>query len=218
MDGFDRINKIREQQSAMSSEIPPTEQDAVRTRACTPMYKILTITLIVVLLLTAVYAFLHPVNKIKLRFLLYRSFTIEVVATSYGQYQTKDILVDGNLINFEDEYYELDGDKIFKYVKTGKNTWKRIASDEEWTKDVELGEILLDKGNYKRVKGRLFAWRLKNSVAETVDDLSSITIERDAGKIAIVGYKNGVKISMRFIMFGKTSIDPPWEDPGVTVE
>ena len=218
MDGFDRINKIREQQSAMSSETPPTEQDTVRTRTRTPLYKFLTIILIVVLLLTAVYAFLHPINKLKLKFLLYRSLTIEVAATSYGQYQTKDILVDGNLINFEDEYYELDGDKLFKYVKTGKNSWKRMPADEEWTKDVELGEILLDKGNYKRVKGRLFAWRLKNSVAETVDDLSSITVERDAGKIAIVGYKNGVKISMRFIMFGKTSIDPPWEAPGMTVE
>jgi hypothetical protein len=218
MDNFDRLNKIREQHQTIACEVPSSEQNVAKARTSVPLPKIVAIILIAVLLLTAIYAFLHPIYKIKLKFFLFRNCTIEVVATAYGEYETKDVLIDGNLINAGEDYYEIDGDMIFKYVKTGKNTWQRMTVDEEWMGDLELGDKLLDKNNYKRAKGRLFAWRLKNSVAETIDDLSSITLERDVGKIAIMGYSNGVRISLRFTMFGKTKIDPPWEEPGMIVE
>ena len=218
MDSFDRLNKIREQEPTVACEIPSSEQNVAKARAYPPLPKIVSIILIAVLLLTAVYTFLHPIYKVKLKFFLFRSCTIEVVATSLGGYQTRDVRIDGNLINVGADYYEIDGDVIYKYVKTGKNTWQKTVSDEEWTEDLELGDKLLDKSNYKRVKGRLFAWRLKNSVAETIDELSSITLERDAGKIAIMGYYNGVRISLRFTLFGRTRIDPPWEEPGMIVE
>ena len=203
----------------MPCEMPSSEQDVARARNAAPLPKIVSIILIAVLILTAVYTFLHPIDKLKLKLFLFRSYTIEVAASSFGEYQAESLCVDGNLIKVGADYYEIDGDMIYKYVNIGKNTWHRIPADEEWTEDdLELGDKLLDKNNYKRVKGRLFAWRLKNSVAETIDDLSSITLERDGGKIAIVGYYYGVRISLRFTLFGRTRIDPPWEKPGMIVE
>ena len=76
---------------------------------------------------------------------------------------------------------------------------------------------MLDKKNYKHKEEALFVWRLKNSVAETISELSSITLEKDGGKIAIMGNGYGEKISLRFTRFGKTEIDPPWEEPGMKV-
>ena len=215
MDNFDRINNIREQQS---HEMTSSQHNVAIARAEAPLPKIVAVLLIALLILTAIYAFLHPVDKIKLNFFLFRNCTIEVVATAWGEYETKNTRIDGNLIMIGDNYYEIDGNTIYEYVKTGKYTWTRIQSDEEWTEDVELGNKLLDKNNYIRVKERLFAWRLKDSVAKTIEELSSITLERDAGKIAIVGYYKGVRIALRFTLFGRTKIDPPWKEPGMKVE
>lgn len=215
MDNLDKLNNIREQQFY---DMPPSQENIDKARNNSRLPKIVSIILIVVLILTGIYTLLHPIHKIMLKFFLFRNCTIEVVATTFGGYETRDVLIDGNMIKGGTDYYEVDGNTVYKYVKIGNNTWKRIASDEEWTEDVELGSKLLDKNNYKRVKGKLFTWRLKNSVAETIDEISSITLERDAGKIAIVGYRNGVKISLRFTLFGRTKIEMTWEEPGMSLE
>ena len=215
MDNFDKLNNIREQQFY---DMPPSQENVDRVRNKSPLPKIVSIILIVALILTGIYTLLHPIHKIMLKFFLFRNCTIEVVATAWMEHETRDVLIDGNFIKVGADYYEVDGNMVYKYVKIGNNTWKRIASDEKWTEDVELGSKLLDKNNYKRVKGKLFTWRLKNSVAETIDEISSITLERDAGKIAIVGYRNGVKISLRFTLFGRTKIELPWEEPGMSLE
>ena len=120
------------------------------------------------------------------------------------------------MIKVGDDYYEIDGDKIYTYVKIEEDTWQRRPV-EELTSHLESANKLLDKSSYKKVKGKLFAWRLKNSVAETISELSSITLEKDGGKIAIMGNGYGEKISLRFTRFGKTEIDPPWEEPGMKV-
>lgn len=91
------------------------------------------------------------------------------------------------------------------------NTWQRVPADTEWGEDFKTGNNLLDKNNFERVKGKLFTWTLKNSIAETIDDLSLVTLERDEGKIAIVGYYKGVRYSIRIIRFGRTKIELPWE-------
>ena len=217
MDRFDRINNIREQQPIPEYEMPSSQDKVAKARNYVPFPKIVAIILIAALILTAIYALLHPIDKINLKFFLFGNCTIQVVTTSFGEYETKDVLIDGNLIKVGDEYYEIDGDMIYTYVKIEDNIWQRRPADEELTKHLEAGNKLLDKNSYKRVKGKLFAWRLKNSVAETISGLSSITLERDGGKIAIVGYGYGEKISLRFTRFGKTEIDPPWEEPGMNV-
>ena len=215
MDNFDKLNNIREQQFY---DMPPSQENIDKVRNNSRLPKIVSIILIVALILTGIYTLLHPIHKIMLKFFLFRSCTIEVVATAWMEHETEKVRIDGNFIKVGADYYEVDGNTVYKYIKIGNNTWKRIASDEEWTEDVELGSKLLDKNNYKRVKGKLFTWRLKNSVAETIDEISSITLERDAGKIAIVGYRNGVKISLRFTLFGRTKIELPWEEPGMRLE
>lgn len=218
MENFDRIGKIRDQQPIPDYETPPSQDRDAKVRASAPFPKFLAILLIAALVLTVVYAFLHPINKLKVKFFLFRNCTIQVVAQGIGGYETKKIRIDGNLIQVGDaRYYEVDGDTVYEYVRTGKNTWIRIPTDDYQAEDLELGNQLMDRKSYKRVKGKLFTWRLKNSVAETVDGLSSINLKRDAGKIAIVGYSGGAQVTMRFTRFGRTHIDPPWEEPGMIV-
>lgn len=217
MDNFDRLNMIRDQQAIVVGEMPLSEQDKVRVNTYSPLLKIMSVFLIIALILSVVYIFLHPINKVKVKFLLFRNCAIEVVATYYGEYASEEILIDGNLIKAGNVYYEIDGDTVYKYEKTAKDTWKRTVVDEEEFagQDDDFVKILFDRSSYKRVKNRPFAWRLKNSVVDTVDELSSVTLERDGGKIAIVGYSNGVRISLRFTRFGRTKIDPPWEEQGM---
>lgn len=218
MENFDRLTRMHEQQPIPDYETPPSQDNVPKARADAPFPKILSILLIVGLIATAIYTLLHPINKVKLKFFLFRNCTIQVEALGLGHFESKNIRIDGNLIMVGDtHYYEVDGDTIYEYVKTGKNTWAKVPTDEEWVEDLESGRLLLEKSSYKRVKGKLFTWRLKNSVAETVDGLYSINLKRDAGKIAIVGYSSGTQITMRFTRFGRTHIDPPWEEPGMIV-
>ena len=216
MDRFDRINNIREQQPIPEYEMPSSQDKVAKARNYVPFPKIVAIILIAALILTAIYALLHPIDKINLKFYLFDNCTIQVVSTSFGEYKTKDVLIDGNLIKFRDDYYEIDGDKIYTYVKIEEDTWQRRPV-EELTAHLESANKLLDKNSYKKANGKLFTWRLKNSVSETIRELSSITLERDGGKIAIVGNGYGEKISLRFTKFGKSEIDPPWEEPGMKV-
>ena len=217
MDNIDRLNNIREQQFC---EMPSSQEHMDKIRNNSPLPEIVSVVLIIVLIFTAIYASLHPIHKVLFKFFVFRNCTIEIdIQNTWIGSETKKVLIDGNLINLGGDYYEVDGNEVYKYIKTGKCTWERIPADEEeWTENSELGNTLLDKNNYKRVKGELFAWRLKNSVAETIDELSSITLRRDAGKIAIVGYYNGVKIAFLFALFGRTKIDPPWEEPGMNLK
>jgi hypothetical protein len=220
MDRFDRINNIREQQPIPDYEMPSSQDKVAKARNYAPFPKIVAIILIAALILTIIYALLHPIDKINLKLFLFDNCTIQVVTTSFGEYEeyeTKDVLIDGNLIKVGDEYYEIDGDMVYTYVKIEEDTWQRRPTDEKLTKHLEYANKLLDKNSYKKVKGKLFAWRLKNSVAETISELSSITLEKDGGKIAIMGNGYGEKISLRFTRFGKTEIDPPWEEPGMNV-
>jgi hypothetical protein len=217
MDRFDRMNNIWERQPIPGGEMPSSQDKEAKARSYAPFPKIVSIILIAALILTVIYALLHPIDKINLKFFLFDNCTIEVVTTSFKEYYTKELRIDGNLINIGNDYYEVDGDMVYTYVKIEEDTWQRRPADEEWAEDLRYVNILLDKNSYKRVKGRLFAWRLKNSVAETIRGLSSITLERDGGKIAIMGYGYGEKISLRFTRFGKTEIDPPWEEPGMNV-
>lgn len=219
MDNLDKFNMIRDQQSIAVCEMPLSDQDKVRESTYSPLLKIVSVFLIIAVILSTVYIFMHPINKIKIKFFLFRNCTIEVSATNYFGYASEKVLIDGNLIKAGNAYYEIDGDTVYKYEKIGKNTWRRAPADEEFLDDDnEFASTLLDRGNYKRVKGRLFAWRLKNSVADTVDELSSVTLERDGGKISIIGYSDGIKVYLRFKLFGRTRINPPWEEPGMKLE
>ena len=216
MDRFDRMNNIWEQQPIPDGEMPSSQDKEAKARSYAPFPKIVSIILIAALILTVIYALLHPIDKINLKFFLFDNCTLQVVTTSFGKYKTKDVRIDGNLIKVGDDYYEIDGDMVYTYVKIEEDTWQRRPV-EELTSHLESANKLLDKSSYKKVKGKLFAWRLKNSVAETISELSSITLERDGGKIAIMGYGYGEKISLRFTRFGKTEINPPWEEPGMKV-
>ena len=88
MENFDRITKIREQQPIPDYEAPSSKDDAAKARTHAPFPKILSIILIAALIFTVIYAFLHPINKIKLKFFLFRNCTIQVVAKGLGDAST----------------------------------------------------------------------------------------------------------------------------------
>ena len=218
MDKFNRFENAPERQYTDIYEVSSYKYDQIRRNDNPLWLRIVYKALIIFLILMAVYMLLHPIDKIMLKFFLFRNCTLEAVSTSWGERESREVLIDGNLIKVGSDYYEVVDDQIYTYIKTGKYTWKRVLADEEWIDDRELGETLLDKSNYKLKEGKLFVWRLKNSVAETIDELSSITLERDAGKIAIVGYRYTTRIAIRFTRFGTTKIDPPWKERGMRIE
>ncbi len=213
MNKFDRYSDVPKANvwDVQENKIPIN--DGIKSQRNPLWLKIVAYILLGALLLGLIYGLLHPVNKVKLKFLLTQNCTIEVVAT-YGYKETrKNILIDGNLLQVGSEYYEIDDEKLYTYIKNYNGEWERVLSeDDEFSiEDSEIGIELLKRSNYQRAKGRLFVWSLKKYVEADIDGLSNITFQRDAGKLAIVGYYNGVRISLRFTNFGKTNITPPWE-------
>ena len=104
---------------------------------------------------------------------------------------------------------------IYSYSKDENGNWQRtlLELDTFLIVDPEL----LDRSNYRRVKGKLFVWELKPEIAQEMDDISNIRLKRVGGNIAIVGevYRNDGRLyemSISFSKFGFTFIDPPVKD------
>lgn len=74
--------------------------------------------MILLLSLTVFYVFLHPIDKIRVKFFFTCSCTIQV--RGEGAYKDHDILIDGKFIKINSEYYEIDGDDIYVYRKGKK--------------------------------------------------------------------------------------------------
>ena len=96
MDRFDRINNIREQQPIPGGEMPSSQDKTAKARSYAPFPKIVAIILIAALILTVIYALIHPIDKINLKFFLFDNCTVQVVITSFGEYKTKDVHIDVN--------------------------------------------------------------------------------------------------------------------------
>lgn len=210
---FDRINTITENRTMDWNENPLPIDEDIRNKKIPLWIRIILYVLLASIVLGIFYMLLHPVNKVKLKFFLTRNCTIEIVA-SYGFETTRRyVYIDGNVIKIGSECYEIDDGKLYTYIKNSKGEWERILSKEnELIENSDIGVQLLKRSNYKRAKGHLFAWSLKKDVDSDIEELSRITFQRDDGKLAIVGYSGVVRVSMRFIKFGKTEITPPWEE------
>ena len=170
------------------------------------------ILLILLLSLTVFYIFLHPIDKIRVKFFLTRNCTIQV--RGEGAYKDHDILIDGKFIKIGSEYYEIDGDDIYVYRKGNKGEWQRnlYSNVDAFAEKVGLGDPLFKARNYKSVKGKLFTWELNTDAVELNRDFSNVTLQREDGVISLVSYEGRERVAMRFCRFGTTHIDLPWEE------
>ena len=170
------------------------------------------ILLILLLSLTVFYIFLHPIDKIKVKFFLTRSCTIQV--RGEGAYKDHDILIDGKFIKIGSAYYEIDGDDIYVYRKGNKGEWEKTlySGFDDFAKKGSFGDSLFKVSSYKRVKGKLFSWELNTDVVEPSKDFSNVTLKREDGIISLVGYEGRDRVAMRFCRFGTTHKDLPWEE------
>ena len=169
---------------------------------------------------SVIYTFLHPLDKIKLRYFFSRNCTIEVVSKvtphnsniTYPYEGNSQVLIDGDWIEAKGKYYNLVDGEVFRYYKDMYGKWQK----ESYEIDTSMSSKLLDKKNYVRDKKNPFVWKLKEEAYEDTFTLSNIRIERFAGFIAIVGETDGngydAKIILYFRGFGITNIELPWEE------
>ena len=179
------------------------------------------IYLLALLLISAViYAFLHPIDKIKLRFFFTRNCTIEVVSKitphnsniTYPYEGNSKVLIDGDWIEANGKYYNLVDGEVYRYYKDMYGKWQK----ESYEISTSTSSKLLDKKNYVRDKKNPFVWKLKEEAYEETFSLRNIRIKRFAGCIAITGETDGngydAEIILYFRGFGITDIELPWEE------
>ena len=175
--------------------------------------------LIIVLVLSLIYALIHPIHKIQICFFLTRSCTIEkmVKGNEIISYKTtSEQLIDGDWIcskgEYRSYYYKIEDGVKYRYYQDEKGEWQRRPI--ELAPDSEIDAALLDASNYERAG--LFVWKLKDEIANQIDDVTNIRVTRVAGCISIVGdyYSGGKKYEVvtRFKKFGITRVTPPVED------
>ena len=175
--------------------------------------------LIIVLVLSLIYALIHPIHKIQICFFLTRSCTIEkmVKGNEIISYKTtSEQLIDGDWIcskgEYRSYYYKIEDGVKYRYYQDEKGEWQRRPI--ELAPDSEIDAALLDASNYERAGP--FVWKLKDEIANQIDDVTNIRVTRVAGCISIVGdyYSGGKKYEVvtRFKKFGITRVTPPVED------
>lgn len=113
----------------------------------------------------------HPVDTLKLRAAFAENCTLTVHVGALSQQVHATIMIDGNLIAITENseydktvYYELEGDRVYLYEHDFWGGWERVdlkqryeAMDMEWEDNIEIGETLMDRNNYERADGKLFA-------------------------------------------------------------
>lgn len=172
--------------------------------------------LIIALVLSVIYVLIHPIHKIQIWFFLTRSCTIEkmVRGNEIVSYKTtSEQLIDGDWICSEYEYrsyyYKMEDGVKYRYYQDENGEWQRRPIEPN--PDSAIDAALLDAGNYERES--LFVWKLKDDIANQIDDVSNIRVKRVAGCISIVGdyYSGGKKyeVVVRFKKFGITKVTPP---------
>lgn len=178
--------------------------------------------LAILIVLVVVYIFLHPIDKIKLRYFFTKDCTIEAVSdiqSTNGNYVgmnriKRKVLIDGDWIKSDNYYYNLVDGEWYCYYKDAFGKWQKRKYEIDISSS--MGAKLLDKDNYVRDKKNPFVWILKEEAYEKTFTMGNVRIERAYGCIAIVGeeYYNGlyVETAICFKGFGTTHIELPWED------
>lgn len=214
MNDFGRFGDFQRAKAIDIREDVPYQNEIKEPKRMKLWHKIVAGVLLFSVIICLVYGLLDPFAKLKIKLWAFDNFTLEVVGSYGSQFDSEYIYVDGDLLQIGSEYYELDDGRIYKYWQNHRGVWEReLLEDRKGVQEAyELGADLLDKDNYEREEGKLSTWALNKETERKISGLTNITFGRDAGKLAIVGYRYSIRVSMRFTRFGTTEIDPPWEE------
>ena len=189
--------------------------DSVRKKA--PIY-----ILAILIVLVVVYIFLHPIDKIKLRYFITRDCTIEIISKNTPHNSNwivpseskSEILIDGDWIEADGKYYNVVNGEVYRCFKDKSGTWQKELYEIDINSSI--GAKLLDKNNYVIDKKNPFIWKLKEDIDKEILSLDNICIKRFQGSIAIVGetVRNGytAEVYVCFRGFGTTDIEFPWDE------
>ncbi len=218
---------IKEEGENQSPEAIAQKQKAEKTKETSALIgKIISWVLLISVVLGISYAiFVHPVHKLNLSLFLGRSYEMEIVAPT-GRHTT--IKVDGNLISvkegsYEEIYYETDGENFYIYRRDASGKWVRKKTAENALvigsssgNDFSL-DVLFDRRNYEKAKGKPGVWRIKDGVNKGGFDV--IEFQHLLTQYKITAHKGYVYdnwssyayMTITIDHIGTTKITPPWE-------
>lgn len=221
---FDPLELIRREGESDGKASSPDNIDSLDDRRTATVFRIVALTLVGIIVLSALYTLLvHPIDKLKTALWLGRSYEIKIFAVSGAGMGDATVKIDGNNVAVSDrygstKYYELDGEKIYTYVQSGEE-WERVDTGE---KDIPIGTgggrsisitELLDKKNYERAEGELFEYHARES---ELGGLKNVKFKRANGKYHISGViEDGyydISVTLIFDRIGMTGVTPPWEE------
>lgn len=106
----------------------------------------------IIVISSILYTFLlHPIDRLKIKLFFNDSYVITLNSTYDGV--VSQIQVDGNVIFYNGNYYEITDYCVYIYTKSENGNWKKnlyISNLNNNDKNKLLGEALLDKNNYDR--------------------------------------------------------------------
>ena len=181
-----------------------------------------------VLGLVLVCAFMHPLDKLKLRMATADSYQIDIVIYDVPLIGTQTMIakVDGDVkytngILFGAEAYtETVKGTDYKYSKNASGAWERAVAEESSSSDelIDFDTLLrmFDPDNYDKVDGEKnkYAQKADVEIAEDIKDVV-ITIEDDyftidaVGVKSILGFKLSLNMQAKVYNINKTEITLP---------
>ena len=194
-----------------------------------PIVRILVFILAIFFALYLLYAvFVHPVNKLNFRLLLQKNCTMTMRVSmrhglGYASGQTT-MYLDGNLfavaeVNSKDPhtfvYIEMADDKITVHDFV-LGDWYHMDYEEYLfinggsADSVDDFQKLFDRRNYERVRGKLFAWEIKDDV--DMGTIYDVQFRRKLGKFTITWKEFETEYTVIFESFGWADLQRVWEE------
>ena len=221
---FDPLELIRRDEERDEKGSAPDRADALDDKRTSTVFRIVVLTLVGIIVFSALYTLMvHPIDKLRTALWIGRSYEIKIFAVSGAGMGDATVKIDKNNVAVSDkygstQYYELDGDKIYTYVKNGEE-WERVDTGEKnipigagGDKSISIAE-LLDKKNYERAEGELFEYHAREN---ELGGLKKVKFKRVDGKYRISGViEDGfydISITLIFDRIGMTGVTPPWEE------
>lgn len=195
-----------------------------------PIVRILALVLAVFFALYLLYAiFVHPINKLNFRLFLQQNCTMTLhISLRHGHGHVSgqtEMLLDGNLLAIAESYYtdpysyvyiEMNGDEIMVHDFV-LGDWDHMDYEEYLSRNGESAasdgyfQKLFDRRNYERVRGKLFAWKIKDDV--DMGYMRDVQFRRKAGKFTF-SWKDAVENEYMIVFesFGRAKVERIWEE------
>ena len=183
---------------------PPTD----KIRKIRDYSKVGKVILIVLLIALGIYLCLHPVDKLKVKIFLFRNYTVE--GRIIGEKDSAIIKVSGDTLKTGNIYYSISGSTIYCHYRYD-NQWEReeVSEDSSIRTAEKFSNYILNLKNYERVKGKLFEWKLKDSI--DTGEYKNFTIKRVKGHISFCFEYEGKEYCMMFKHFGLSWFYKPFK-------